>query len=62
MTKTIFILFSILTAGVLYATFIKAPKNGEYIKVLNKNSSFSVRHHSIGGSIFRSGGGFNYGK
>jgi hypothetical protein len=61
--KGALILFLVLSGGTLLATYLKKPHGGEFIKTSNRyTTSTSIRHFSIGDSIFRSGGGFSYGK
>ena len=58
MAKLIALIFTVWGASTAYQTFSNPPKD-EYIKVFSK--THSIRHHSIGSSVFR-GGGFNFGK
>ena len=64
MKQTSFIFFVVVTLGSLLATFGKTPSpTEEFVKALNQSAIVtSVRHHSVGGSVFRGGGGFSFGK
>ena len=64
MSKAVLTLFAILSVISLFNT---APSKEEESFVITRVSSSytgssSIRHNSVGGGVFRTGGGFNYGK
>jgi hypothetical protein len=65
-SRVVLVLFALLSLSALFST--PPSKSEEYIKTIKSRYSYdignyiNIRQKSAGGGVFRTGGGFNYGK